>query len=85
MIKVEEVAPFVFSFERAVTIQGAEKKYSLLVNTSVLRDDLMFVHVLEEDEDTGVAFVQLPGETLNDGTRVYVPSAALVRNVSRLA
>jgi hypothetical protein len=82
MIKCEEVSPFIFSHERAVRIQGAKERYSLIVDESVLRGDMMFVTVLDENEDT--AFVQLPGETLNAGTRVYVPVAALVRNVSRL-
>lgn len=75
-ISVSQVEPGFFSTERYVTFEVAGKPYSLFVDAGSVKDQTLEVQVVERDGQT--VLVELPRDTVNAGSRVRVPNAALL-------
>jgi hypothetical protein len=76
-IKVK-VEPGMFSSERFVTITTKDTAYFLFVDASSLEGDILRVYVVYKYEESDDALVDLPQDTLNNGSRVRIPRDLLV-------
>lgn len=67
-----KVEPGMFSSERFVTISAGDATYFLFVDVvSLIGENILKVYlVFEEDEDV---LVDLPQDTLNNGSRIRIP------------
>lgn len=71
------VGPGMFESERTVSIQGAGRRYVLVVDAQdISPDNTLKVYLVDQRGDE--AWVDLPRETFSSGSRVRVPSAALL-------
>lgn len=75
-IKVNTVEPGMFSTERYVAFEVDGKEYALFVDQASVQDHALEVQVVESFADK--ALVELPRDTFNAGSRVYVPKASLL-------
>lgn len=75
-IRVNVVEPGMFSTERYVAFEIDGKEYSLFVDQTSVHDHTLEVQVVESYADR--TLIELPRDTFNAGSRVYVPKGALV-------
>jgi hypothetical protein len=66
-----EVAPGMFSCEKAVSFRVGPTKYSMLLDSSCVHENTITVDVINRDERR--ALIELPAETLVHGRRIHVP------------
>ncbi len=75
-IKVDEVKPGMFSTERYVAFVASGREYSLFVDQGSVSGNTLEVQIVEDYPDR--ALVELPRDTFNAGSRVFVPKDLLV-------
>ena len=77
LIRAEKVGRGMFSSERSVRINAGGQVYNLIVDEEDVRPgDLLEVTLV--GEQNGVALVDLPRESFTSGTRIEVPTSALL-------
>lgn len=72
------VKPATFPSERAVSFEVAGRRYSLIVDERDIRDDTLAVSVVAENQEKGEAVIDLPRDTPVSGSRIRIPSEALL-------
>ncbi|MGO8671106.1 MAG: hypothetical protein ACLQVD_07060 [Capsulimonadaceae bacterium] len=75
-IKIAEIGDGIFPTEYSVSVESLGKKYGLIVDRSFVRDGML--EVQEVSQSSEGLLIQLPAETFNDGTRIYVSPDDLV-------
>jgi hypothetical protein len=72
-----EVRPGMFQSERTVSFEAGGRRYVLIVDEQdVAADGTLKVYVVDQYGDE--ALVDLPRDTFSSGSRVRVPSSALL-------
>jgi hypothetical protein len=71
-----KVSPGGFSSERAITVTAGENRYNLIVDEQDVQDGTLEVYLVAEE--AGEAVIDLPRDTFTSGSRIRVPSEALM-------